>query len=62
MKRHNNTILIINYKYKTRQETLEKTGVVWQNYENQVGGWTRRVLSGQNYTTFFSSNIVNFGD
>lgn len=52
------TILVVNYKYKTIDKrktlykTLQKTGVVYESkklYENQVGEWIRRVLSGQNY-------------
>ena len=53
------TILVVNYKYKTIDKrkslykTLQKVGVVYESkklYENQVGEWIRRVISGQNYT------------
>ncbi|HLT32480.1 MAG TPA: DNA polymerase III subunit delta, partial [Aquaticitalea sp.] len=53
------TILVINYKYKTIDKRkslykeLKKGGVVYESkklYENQVGEWIRRVLSGHNYT------------
>ena len=53
------TILVMNYKYKTIDKrktlykTLKKVGVVYESkklYENQVGEWIRRVLSGQGYT------------
>ncbi|MCK7590717.1 DNA polymerase III subunit delta [Subsaxibacter sp. CAU 1640] len=53
------TILVVNYKYKTIDKRkslykeIKKTGVVFESkklYENQVGDWIRRVLSGQGYT------------
>ncbi len=53
------TILVMNYKYKsidkrkTLYKTLKKVGVVYESkklYENQVGEWIRRILSGQGYT------------
>ncbi len=53
------TILVLNYKYKTIDKrkslykTLQKSAVVYESkklYENQVGEWIRRVLSGKNYT------------
>ncbi len=53
------TILVMNYKYKTIDKRkslykeLKKTAVVYESkklYENQVGEWIRRVLSGQGYT------------
>ncbi|TYA57326.1 DNA polymerase III subunit delta [Formosa maritima] len=53
------TILVINYKYKTIDKrkklykALKNTGVIFESkklYDNQVGDWIRRVLSGQNYT------------
>lgn len=53
------TILVLNYKYKSIDKrkslykTLQKSGMVYESkklYENQVGEWIRRVLSGQNYT------------
>lgn len=53
------TILVFNYKYKTIDKrkklykALKKSGVIFEGkklYDNQVGDWIRRVLSGQNYT------------
>ncbi|MEO8934665.1 MAG: DNA polymerase III subunit delta [Xanthomarina sp.] len=53
------TILVFNYKYKTIDKrkklykALKKSGVVFESkklYENQVGDWIKRVLSGHNYT------------
>lgn len=53
------TILVFNYKYKTIDKrkklykTLKKSGVIFEGkklYDNQVGDWIRRVMSGQNYT------------
>lgn len=53
------TVLVFAYKYKTLDKRkkvakiLEKTGVVYESkklYENQVGDWIKRVLSGQGYT------------
>jgi DNA polymerase-3 subunit delta len=53
------TILVMNYKYKTIDKrkalykTLKKDAIVYESkklYENQVGEWIRRVLSGQGYT------------
>ncbi len=53
------TILVMNYKYKTIDKrkalykTLKKEAIVYESkklYENQVGEWIRRVLSGQGYT------------
>ncbi len=53
------TILVICYKYKTLDKrkklskTIEKHGVLFESkklYENQVGDWIRRVLSGKSYT------------
>jgi DNA polymerase-3 subunit delta len=53
------TILVINYKYKTIDKrkklykTLKSKAVIFESkklYDNQVGDWIRRVLSGQNYT------------
>ncbi|UGS22547.1 DNA polymerase III subunit delta [Flavobacterium channae] len=52
------TVLVFAYKYKTLDKRkkvtkiLEKTGVVFESkklYENQVGDWIKRVLSGQGY-------------
>ena len=53
------TILVMNYKYKTIDKrkslykALKKEAMVYESkklYENQVGEWIRRVLSGQGYT------------
>lgn len=53
------TILVLCYKYKTIDKrkklykSLRKNGVLFESkklYENQVGEWIRRVLSGKGYT------------
>lgn len=53
------TVLVFAYKYKTLDKrkkvtkVLEKSGVVFESkklYENQVGDWIKRVLSGQGYS------------
>lgn len=52
------TVLVFAYKYKTLDKRkkvtklLEKAGVVFESkklYENQVGDWIKRVLSGKGY-------------
>ena len=52
------TVLVLAYKYKTLDKrkkvtkVLEKAGVVFESkklYENQVGDWIKRVLSGKGY-------------
>ncbi|MDJ0646522.1 MAG: DNA polymerase III subunit delta [Flavobacteriaceae bacterium] len=52
------TVLVICYKYKTLDKRkklskiVAKNGVLFESkklYENQVGDWIRRVLSGKNY-------------
>ena len=52
------TVLVICYKYKTIDKrkklykALQKSGVVYESkklYENQIGEWIRRVLSGKKY-------------
>jgi len=52
------TVLVFNYKYKkldkrkSLYKALADAGVVFESkklYENQVGDWIRRVLSGKNY-------------
>ena len=52
------TVLVICYKYKTLDKrkkllkNLQKNGTVFESkklYENQVGDWIKRVLSGKNY-------------
>jgi DNA polymerase-3 subunit delta len=54
-----NTVLVFAYKYKTLDKRkkitklLDKVGVVFESkklYENQVGDWIKRVLSGQGYS------------
>jgi DNA polymerase-3 subunit delta len=53
------TVLVFAYKYKTLDKRkkitklIEKKGVVYESkklYENQVGDWIKRVLSGKNYS------------
>ena len=53
------TVLVFAYKYKTLDKrkkitkVLEKAGLVYESkklYENQVGDWIKRVLSGKGYT------------
>jgi DNA polymerase-3 subunit delta len=53
------TVLVFAYKYKTLDKRkkvtklLDKVGVVYESkklYENQVGEWIKRVLSGQGYS------------
>lgn len=53
------TILVFAYKYKTLDKrkkitkVLAKAGIVYESkklYENQVGDWIKRVLSGQGYS------------
>ncbi|AXG75279.1 DNA polymerase III subunit delta [Flavobacterium arcticum] len=53
------TVLVFAYKYKTLDKRkkitklLNKAGVVFESkklYENQVGDWLKRVLSGKGYT------------
>ena len=52
------TVLVFCYKYKTLDKrkkwakSLDKAGVVYESkklYENQVGDWIKRVLSGKQY-------------
>lgn len=52
------TVLVFAYKYKTLDKRkkvtklMEKNGVVYESkklYENQVGDWIKRVLSGKQY-------------
>jgi DNA polymerase-3 subunit delta len=52
------TVLVFAYKYKTLDKRkkvtklLEKKGVVFESkkmYDNQVGDWIKRLLSGKNY-------------
>ncbi|WP_396141783.1 DNA polymerase III subunit delta [Flavobacterium sp.] len=53
------TVLVFAYKYKTLDKRkkitklLDKVGVIFESkklYENQVGDWIKRVLSGQGYS------------
>jgi DNA polymerase-3 subunit delta len=53
------TVLVFAYKYKTLDKRkkitklLDKVGLVYESkklYENQVGDWIKRVLSGQGYS------------
>ena len=53
------TVLVFAYKYKTLDKRkkitklLDKVGVVFESkklYDNQVGDWIKRVLSGQGYS------------
>lgn len=53
------TVLVFAYKYKTLDKrkkitkTLAKTGVVYESkklYENQVGDWIKKTLSGKGYS------------
>jgi DNA polymerase-3 subunit delta len=53
------TVLVFCYKYKTLDKRkkvtklLGKSGVIYESkklYENQVGDWIKRVLSGKNYS------------
>ncbi len=53
------TVLVFAYKYKTLDKrkkitkTLAKAGVVYESkklYENQVGDWIKRTLSGKDYS------------
>lgn len=61
------TVLVICYKYKTldkrkkMSKTLGKVGVLFESkklYENQVGDWIKRVLSGKSYTIEPKANAM----
>ncbi|MCF8322952.1 MAG: DNA polymerase III subunit delta [Flavobacterium sp.] len=61
------TVLVFCYKYKTLDKRkkmtklLDKVGVVLESkklYENQVGDWIKRVLSGKNYTIEPKANAM----
>lgn len=61
------TVLVICYKYKTLDKRkkmtklLDKTGVVYEGkklYENQVGEWIKRVLSGKSYSIEPKANAM----
>jgi len=61
------TVLVFCYKYKTLDKRkkmtkmLDKVGVVYESkklYENQVGEWIKRVLSGKNYSIEPKANAM----
>jgi len=65
------TVLVFCYKYKTLDKRkkvtklLEKNGLVYESkklYDNQVGDWIKRILSGKNYNIEpkASSMLVEF--
>lgn len=61
------TVLVFCYKYKTLDKRkklpklVAKTGVLYESkklYENQVGDWIKRVLSGKKYAIEPKANIM----
>jgi DNA polymerase-3 subunit delta len=61
------TVLVVCYKYKTLDKRkkmtklLSKTGVVYEGkklYDNQVGDWIKRVLSGKSYSIEPKANAM----
>lgn len=61
------TVLVFAYKYKTLDKRkkvtklLDKFGVVYESkklYENQVGEWIKRVLSGQGYSIEPKASLI----
>lgn len=61
------TVLVFCYKYKTLDKRkavtklLAKNGVVFESkklYENQVGDWIKRILSGKNYSIEPKANAM----
>jgi DNA polymerase-3 subunit delta len=61
------TVLVLCYKYKTLDKRkklpklIGKSGVLFESkklYENQVGDWIKRVLSGKNYTIEPKANAM----
>jgi DNA polymerase-3 subunit delta len=61
------TVLVFCYKYKTLDKRkkmtkmLDKVGVVYESkklYENQVGEWIKRVLSGKDYSIEPKANAM----
>jgi DNA polymerase III subunit delta len=61
------TVLVFCYKYKTLDKRkkvtkiLAKNGVVYESkklYENQIGDWIKRVLSGKNYSIEPKANAM----
>ncbi|MDD5149080.1 MAG: DNA polymerase III subunit delta [Flavobacterium sp.] len=61
------TVLVFCYKYKTLDKRkkmtkmMDKVGVVFESkklYENQVGDWIKRVLSGKNYSIEPKANAM----
>lgn len=61
------TVLVFCYKYKTLDKRkkytklIEKNGLIYESkklYDNQVGDWIKRVLSGKNYTIEPKANAM----
>lgn len=61
------TVLVFCYKYKTLDKRkklpklITKSGVLYESrklYENQVGDWIKRVLSGKSYTIEAKANAM----
>jgi DNA polymerase-3 subunit delta len=61
------TVLVFAYKYKTLDKRkkvtklLDKIGVVYESkklYDNQVGEWIKRVLSGQGYSIEPKASLI----
>ena len=61
------TVLVFCYKYKTLDKrkkmtkSLDKSGVVYESkklYDNQVGDWIKRVLSGKSYAIEPKANAM----
>ena len=61
------TVLVFCYKYKTLDKRkkmtklMDKVGVVYESkklYDNQVGDWIKRVLSGKNYSIEPKANAM----
>ena len=61
------TVLVFCYKYKTLDKRkkmtklIDKVGVVYESkklYDNQVGDWIKRVLSGKNYSIEPKANAM----
>lgn len=61
------TVLVFCYKYKTLDKRkkmtklMDKSGVVYESkklYENQVGDWIKRVLSGKSYSIEPKANAM----
>jgi DNA polymerase III subunit delta len=63
----NSTVLVFCYKYKTLDKRkkmtklLDKVGIVYESkklYENQVGDWIKRILSGKGYSIEPKANAM----